>query len=60
MSGLKQDGFCFVIWAVVLPDVLGQTVFTWGWGLTGLACWRDSVLGGQGWAVLFQPGQVFL
>ena len=22
--------FVFVIWAFVLPDVLGQTVFTWG------------------------------
>ena len=37
LSGLKQDDLYFVIWAVVLPDVLNQTVFTWGWGLAGLA-----------------------
>ena len=30
LSGLKWNGLCFVIWAVALPDVLGQTVFTWG------------------------------
>ena len=39
LSVLKQDGLYFVIWAVVLPDVLNQTVLTWGWGLAGLACW---------------------
>ena len=38
LSELKQDGLYCVIWAVVLPDVLNQTVFTWGWELTGLAC----------------------
>ena len=52
LSGLKQDGFYFVIWAIVLPDVLNQTVFAWGWGLV----WhvgRNGGLAGQGWAVLF-------
>ena len=38
LSRLKQDGLCFVIWVVVLPDVLGKTAFIWGWGLTGVAC----------------------
>ena len=47
MSGLKQDGFYFVILAIVLPDVLNQTVFAWGWGLAGLAFRTER------WAVLF-------
>ena len=38
LFGLRQDGLYFVIWAVVLPDVLNRTVFTWRWRLTGLAC----------------------
>ena len=57
LSGLKQDGLRFVIWAVVLPDVLGQTVFAWGWGLAGLAFWAGQW---PGWAVLFRLGLVFL
>ena len=59
LSGLKQDGLYFVIWAVVLPDVLNLTVFTWGWELTGLAVGRDGGPGGVGWAVLFGLRQFF-
>ena len=59
LSGLKQDGLCFVIWAVVLPDVLNQTVFTWGWGLNGLACRAGRRPGWPGCAVLFGLGQPF-
>ena len=38
LSWLEEDGLNFVNWAVVLPDVLDQTVSHFGWGPNGLAC----------------------